>query len=488
VLLGCSSSDGDAGESSTPGTEDDRVVRVVLLGAENEPLDYGAAQSYLPWVVLGNACDSLVLIDDGEPTLSLAESIEPDDEARAWTITIRDDAEFHDGALVTASDVAASLESLAESPGFAHFYAPVAGYDVVDEHTLVVELHNPRTDFVETVLSGASVITKDVGGDLPVCSGPFELTSFSSDTGAVLVANPDHWSGAPAIGGLEIRSLPDPTARVNALRSGAADFALDLPASAVAAVEGEPGLEVFRGGMANAHALYFVLNTQLAPLDDPEVRRALAMALDREQLVDLAIGPDGVVGADLFGNGLPGYATELEPRPTDTEAARDALADAGVSELTVLTAELTTGLTATAELLRQQMAEVGVQLEVEEVDPSVFFTDLERLTEAHIIPMNAFNRSPMAVIPQVFGDDNAFAFSGWYPPEFAELIEDARAESDEGARAQAITELQQLQWDQVPNLIWGYRELRSGRVAELDGVSYHLGVPLFGAASIDVTP
>ncbi|ONI92894.1 hypothetical protein ALI22I_01275 [Saccharothrix sp. ALI-22-I] len=482
ALAGCAGESGRADAEQGSGT-----VRVVMLGSDNESLDYGAAQSYFPWVVVGNVCDSLVIRKDGEATNVLADQVVPNADASEWTITLHGEATFHSGDPVTADDVVASIRYFAESPGFGGFYSAVdvAGLKALDEHTVSVPLRTPRTDFVEAVLSAASVVYQDGKGatDDPSCSGPFTLDSYSSGTGAVLTRFDGYWGRPATLERIEVRKLNDPTARVNALVSGEADYAFDIPSSTASTVTGTRGVRVVESGVANGGAFYFALNTRVAPFDDPDVRRALKLVVDRRQLVDVIFGDYGEVGNDLFGKGLPGYADDIEQRERDVDEARGILRAAGVSELSITVSEVTPGLTDSADLLVRQLADVGVTVTVNEVDPSGFFTDLDGLHRAQMIAMYAVNQPPMAGLDTWYGADNPYAHTGWHPERFTELVSTARTSTDEATRTQAVEQLQRLQRDDGGYLIWGYRQQLSGAVEGLHGVVLNQGTPLFGSAS-----
>ena len=458
-----------------------------MLGSDNEALDYGAAQSYFPWVVVGNVCDSLVIRTGGETRNVLAAQVTANADASKWTITLRDGVRFHNGDPVTADDVVASIGYLAKSRGFGGFYSVIdlAGVKALDERTVSVPLRTPRVDFVETVLTAASVVYQDGKGatDEPSCSGPFTLESYSPETGAVLTRFDGYWGRPASLERIEVRKLNDPTARVNALVSGQADYAFDIPTSTAATVTGARGMQVIESGVGNGGVFYFALNTRVAPFDDPDVRRALKLAVDRPQLVNVIFGNYGEIGNDLFGKGLAGYAEDIGQRERDVDEASRILRGAGVSKLSLTVSEVTPGLTDSADLLVRQLAEVGVTVTVNEVDPGSFFTDLDGLHQAQMIAMYAVNQSPMAGLDTWYGADNPFAHTGWNPEEFTKLVTTARSSTDETARADATKRMQQLQHDDGGYLIWGYRQQLSGAVDDLGGVVLNHGTPLFGSAT-----
>lgn len=461
-----------------------------MLGGENETLDYGEAQTYYPWAVMQNVCDSLVTRVGGPPQLVLAEEVTPNEDSTEWTITLREGPTFHDGTPVTADDVAASIEYFAASTGMGGFYSMVdtENMQVVDDRTLTVPLTEPRADFVETVLSVASVVYQDGGGaaESPGCSGAFTLESYSPESGAILERYDDYWGEPASLERLELRKVPDATARVNALISGEADLAFDVPPSTADAVTGASGYQVLESEVTDSSAFYFALNTRMAPFDDPEVRRALKLAVDREQMVEVVFGGYGQVGNDLFGKDLPGYLDDsAEQREQDLDEAQRILEEAGVTELSLVVAEGSPGLTGSADLLTQQLADIGVTVNVTEIDPGTWFSDLEGLYESQIITWYAANQPPLAGLDTWLGEENPFNYTGWAPEEYTQLVAEARASTDESERDTAVEQMQQLQWDDGGYVVWGYRNQLSGAVEGLEGVELNAGTPLFSNATLN---
>ncbi|MCW2483619.1 ABC transporter substrate-binding protein, partial [Candidatus Symbiopectobacterium sp. NZEC135] len=106
-------------------TRDDKTLRVVMLGSQNETLEYGQAQTYFPWAVMGNVCDVLVRWRNGRLEYQLATAIEPNEDATRWTIRLRPDVYFSDGSRLSATNVLTSLQQLSQSIGFGSFFQDV---------------------------------------------------------------------------------------------------------------------------------------------------------------------------------------------------------------------------------------------------------------------------------------------------------------------------------------------------------------------------
>ena len=466
----------------------EQTLRVLMLGSQSETLDYGRAQTYYPWVVVGNVCDVLVADKLGEAQYPLSQSITPNHDATRWTITLRPGVRFSDGTALTANDVLASLRFLAASPGFASFFSDVdlAASHKLSDHQLALVLTRPRTDLVSTILRAASMVWKQGKGDaaIPVCSGSYQVSQFNAQSGAVLERNPYAWQPAAYFDRIEIRPLADASARVNALLSGTADYVFDVPVSSARSVEGRKGWQVIRSGVANASAFYFVLNTRVKPFDDPDVRQALKQLVDRQQLLNVVLGGYGYPGNDVFGQGLHGFDSQLPQRHREVAAAKAVLQKKGITELSLMTAELTPGLNDAAELLRQQLEDAGIRLKINTVSAADYLGDIPRLHRAQMLSLFALNRPFLSAIPMLLGNDNPYNYGGWYPADFATTVEKARRTLRTEQQQQQLNQLQQQLWQQGPYLLWGYRDQLSAAVQGLVGVKLNQGIPLFRDARL----
>ena len=133
-------------------------------------------------------------------------------------------------------------------------------------------------------------------------------------------------------------------------------------------------MAIVRGGTAFANAMTLVLNTTAEPFDSLEVRRAVAQAIDRQALVDTVLLGYGEVGNDLLGLGLPGLVEDVDDVERDVDAARATLAANGVTEMTIVVGDVTPGIVSAGELMAEQLAEVGVDVELDRRDPTTYLS------------------------------------------------------------------------------------------------------------------
>lgn len=462
---------------------------MALLGSPTDSLDLSSMTTAVPFVIGVHVWDSLVRLVDNQISYQIATAITPNADATRWTITMDPRATFADGRPITARDALSSLRWLSKGRSYGSFFTDLDldGSTVVDDHTAELALTRPRGDLVEAVLSQGSFVVPDGTTDFrtaPTSSGPFRVESFSADGGTVLVRNENYWGTPAVLERLEVRSIPDPQARLAALTDGQIDLAIDISGTAAQTLGGASGLQVLDGGVGNSSAMVFYLNARVPPFDDPQVREAVKIAVDRQQLVDVVLPGQGTVGNDVLGMGLPGYDTALTQRQPDLDKARSVLAASGVTELGLTVGEITPGLTAAAELLRQQLSDVGVNLTITSVDPATMFDDTSSLLTPQMLSMYIINRPPIVALPTYTGSVSPYSFSGWSSPEYDAALAASQATVDPTLRNEALATAQQLLWSQGGDLVWGYKRNLSAAVAGLSGVSYCESVPVLSAARL----
>lgn len=487
-IAGCAGEPTPAATSGTP--RRGGTLRLVALGNPADGLDPLTATGTAAFVAFYQLYDQLVRIEGDRFFLALAESVEPDRTGQSWTIRLRSGARFHDGRPVTARDVAASLALLADpkrSPSYGPVFADVdpAASKVRDARTLVVGLRRPRGDFLDAVLSQASYVFPESVADgnrsQGIGSGPFRLRDARGG-GYRLVRNDDHWDGAPLLDAVEITSVADPAARLNAVRGNQADYALGVPASAARSAAGARDVAIRRGGPANSIAMTVELNAQVAPTRNPDVRLALKLLTDRQALVDTVLFGQGRVGNDLLGLGLSGYADDIPQRRRDVDRARSLLARAGVSELTLRAADLVPGIVDGADVLAEQAREAGLRITVDRADPSSYFTDFKRLLSTPAQGFYFVNRPPAVSISTYTGSAGTYNVSGIAGADYDRRLVDAQSTVDDQARRQKFVELQQYLHEQGGDLVWGFAEQLDGVRPGLDGVRLSQSVPLLSKA------
>jgi peptide/nickel transport system substrate-binding protein len=324
------------------------------------------------------------------------------DGKQVWTFKLRQGVMCHpSGAMpayeLTSDDVVYSLEKSAdpERSAYAGEYTGMT-FEAVDANTVKITLESPISPvlFYPKVAnySGGFIVCKQAVESLgidkfktnPVGTGAFIFEDYSPQEKVVLKANPDYFRGKPQIDGVEYRYMADISSREAGLLSGELDVINGLPDIAwVEKMQQESGIVVDVFGVGEVATVHF--NTSVEPLNDPEVRKALAYALDRDEFLALFGEPvaENVfspVPAKFLAGGLTQEETDALglTYDVDRELAKQMLADAGYADgfsLEVVTSEMT-GYRRIYENMQAQLAEVGVDLKVNVVDHSTMHAQI----------------------------------------------------------------------------------------------------------------
>ena len=479
IISACSSSSDSEGasESKANGKALD-TLRIAAIGSPGENLNISEAVSTATWAALYAVYESLVIAGSAKPSLQLASSAKPNDDASVWTITLREGATFSDGTPVTANDVLASVKHIAGNPmhGMSYADVDVATSKAVNDTTVDIVLSRPRADFVDSVLALNSLVYK--GGDPAngIGSGPYVIDSGDSGQGWKLTANEHYPTDMRVSKSLEIQVIADAQARLRAVESGAVDLAMDLPATAQRSLH---SAQVWSPGAVDSKGLLFILNTKVAPFNDVEVRRAMKMALDRSALVDTALDGTGTPGTDVPGLGFADYPSELSEPKMDKDAARKIFEDKGVKKLTLVTADFTPGMNDGADVLARQLKDLGVEVEVEKRDPATYYSDMEALKKLPFFASYFINRSLLSALPFMTGSKAMLNLSGFATEgDWDKRLEKLQAETDADARAKQLAELARTMQEDGGELLWAYANEIHGRAAGVPDLPVSQSVPV----------
>lgn len=408
VLAGCggnttqsggnASSGGDAsasgtGDTSTP-AEDSSLVPAE--GTSEETLRVacdGEPTSIFPNYVTNktsnrvDSCmfDTLVRWNDETKTVEpcLATEWEQIDDLH-WQFTLRDDVYFTNGEKMTANDVIASLQASYDYT-LNHYtlWLDPAECSVVDDTHVIIGLSRTYNNLPEILgctyyaIFSAKAF-EDVGNDEtvfavnPVGSGPYMLESWSTGESLTLVRNDDYWGELPYYKYIEFSFISDPVARANALEAGDVDIAFNISTAQVEELQANDSLYV-NVYEQNVGLPIWLTMKNTPSLQDENVRQAIFLAIDKDLLTQAAYSGYGTTShSSVTGQSSP-YYYESETYTQDVETAKQLIADSGWSaeDLTYTTYAVNGASTAHLEVLKAQLAEIGITLNIETVDLTV---------------------------------------------------------------------------------------------------------------------
>ncbi|HEX6566587.1 MAG TPA: ABC transporter substrate-binding protein [Chthoniobacterales bacterium] len=253
--------------------------------------------------------DNLVYLDEqGEISPWLAKSWTVSPDGKTYTFHLLDDVTFSDGSKFNAKAVLVNLEHMRDpatkSPLAAAYIDPYVDGKVVDEYTVQLNLREAYTPFLNVLAQSWLAMESPKAirekpkelGEAPVGSGPFVVESYTRQQGIKFVRRKDYnWSPAiikhsgPAyLNRIEIQFVPEATVRYASLTSGQFDFTIDAPPQSIAAMRSDQTLVVDRRIRQGNPFRGIIFNTSKPPFDEVTVRRAVAAAIDREGIAQLA--------------------------------------------------------------------------------------------------------------------------------------------------------------------------------------------------------
>jgi peptide/nickel transport system substrate-binding protein len=455
--------------------EEPKILRVGQNAADLSSLDPHFATTTEARALVDMIFNGLVRYKPGDGSFEMMEpdlaeelpTMEMVDGQQVWTFNLRQGVMCHpSGAMpayeLTSEDVVFSLEKSAdpERSAYAGEYTGMSFAAVADstvkvplEHALSPVLFYPKV----ANYSGGFIVCKQAVESLgidkfktnPVGTGAFIFEDYSPQEKVVLKANPDYFRGKPLLDGVEYRYMADISSREAGLLAGELDVINGLPDIAwVEKIQGESGVNVDVFGVGEVATVHF--NTSVEPLDNPDVRKALAYALDRDEFLALFGEPvaENVyspVPAKFLAGGMTKEETDALglTYDVDRELAKQMLADAGYADgfsLEVITSEMT-GYRRLYENMQAQLAEVGVDLKVNVVDHSTMHAQIRQDVNPIVIYI-AWRPNADVYLTRFFHSDSIVVTGAKPDTNFShidildDMIEAARVETDAEAQIQ----------------------------------------------------
>ena len=485
-----------AGSSATP-----EAVRVV----EEDPPPVSAAGGRLVQLftdppsldphLVTDATSSRIIVEvfgglttinlDNEVVLDLAESVDISDDGLVYTFRLRPDAKFHDGRAVTAADVQWSLERaanpLVESPVAGQYLGDIvgvteklngdaqsiAGLRVVDDRTIELTIDQPKSYFLAKLTYPTAFVLdrNNVEGDPrnwfrePNGTGPFRMTEYRVGETLLLERNEHYHLGEVKLeavelilsGGTSMLMYENDEIHVSGVGLADLDRLLD-PSSDLHGqlVRAEPSFTV----------QYIGLNVNEPPLDDPKVRQALNLAVDKGEIASVVLG-DLVVPADgILPPNFPGYNPAVSGYDFDPERAAALLAESSYGDdlenLPPITITTPGSFGANVSLdmevvLRMWETNLGITAEFQQTEFATFLKDLhKRRFQMFDIGWIADYPDPENFLDVLFHSGSDNNHTNYSNPEVDRLLEQARVETDQARRYALYNEAEQIILNEAP--------------------------------------
>lgn len=420
--------------------------------------------------------DSLVRIDQtGKIIPWLAEKWDLSTDGKKMTFTLRKGVKYHDGSAFDADSVKWNIDRYRSTDGSARKgeLAPVASVDVIDASTVAFNLSTPFSPLLALLVDRAGMmvsrkVAESAGQDFTrkafkAGTGPFVLTEAVKDDHITLEKNPDWW-GTDASGGklplldkIVIHPITDSNVRLTNIKTGDAQFVNNVAPKDVASVKNDssvaykdmPGLAF--GSLVTNRKDGFIFN-------EGRYVKALALALDRQELIDKAFFGVGVVGYGAVAPSHFSYDPNFKPYgKADPDAAKALVDQVGKGPLSFefLVPSGDPALLQQAQLVQAQLRKASIDAQIVQLE---FAQILQQQTDHAFKGMTYVGWSG-----RIDPDGNSYDFNytgrpnndGSYSnPDVDKLLDQERQTSDESARTTALRKAEQIYVVDDPARVW----------------------------------
>lgn len=452
-----------AGEEETEaareadGEEKGLVIPSASCVANLNPL----LESYKEGVIMLNPLyDPLYVIDVNETRYYLAESYEVSEDGTSVTLKLKDGLKWHDGEPITADDVIFTMDVNADTNNGAGNTNVVilndqpVKYEKVDDLTVKITLPMASASY-PALLGELTLIPEHVyGGNTSIVGaeanmsgigfGPYKLREFKQDQYLILEKNEDYYMGAPDIDTVTFRIISDISAQEVALMNGEINLMELSSAPAVAKYSEDPNYTVvmYPEGRVN----YLAVNKFCETVQDPKVVEAVFAALDAQEIIDGAYGEGMAVPANtVLSNMTTFYDESVEGYSQDIEKAKQLAAETGIegSTMTLYFNSERAYMKESAQVIQQQLKNVGINLEVIPLESTGFFEKVFGTDGDYEFYLNGYAAvgDPDTVVAGMY--DGTWGVNLAVSDELLGLWQEARSVFTEDERAAIYKEIQE---------------------------------------------
>ena len=331
-----------------------------------------------------NVFDALTELQrDGQMNPRLAESWTYSNDLLEWTFKLRKGVKFHDGSDFTADDVTFTVNRVLndKKTPLRTFLKLVKSIEKVDDYTVKFTLVQPYAIFHRQI-SAVNMMSKayfDKAGDdgyakKPVGTGPYKFVEWIKDDRMVLEANENYWRGAPAIKKATFRPIPSEASRSSALLSGEVDLVPALPPSLLDQMKASPNLKA--GVAPNFRVIFVAFNVSKPPFDNPLIREAVDVAIDRASITDKLLRGLGKPTGIMVPPMNIGYDPSFKPVAYNPEGAKALVKEAGYKGEVITIQYPNNNIVMANEVVQAiagYMTAAGLKVEVRPMEFTAFF-------------------------------------------------------------------------------------------------------------------
>ncbi len=457
---------------------------VVALSGDPKSFNPDAQVDDMGYPIFSLIFNKLVTLDVNYsviPDLAYKWEVSPD--GKVYTFYLYKNVTWHDGTPFTAEDVKWTLEAIKKYKGIAYGLIKAANIEKIecpDPYTVKIYLKEPFAAFLQFLAwYGTFIMPKHIYEkyedwmdpsnpylNKPIGTGPFKFVEWVKGDHVTLVANENYFKGRPYLDKIVFRIIPDPTIALQALLKGEVDILyMRPPLAEVPKLQKTPGVRVVIRPIPSRYYIGFNLRKPL--FQDIRVRRAIAMAINRTEIVEKAYQGYAFVAKGFY---VPAISWVFNPNvdvpPYDPEAAEKLLDEAGykrgpdgirfkikITYFTIYPCEQV------CVVIRENLKKIGIDVELEGLEIAAWEEKVVKRKEFDIALCDGFHGPDPDNIRIRYGPGAYINFAGWNNSEAKTLLEEASKIVDPEKRREMYWKVQELMAEDLPyvplvDLVW----------------------------------
>ena len=449
---------GPASAGSAPGEGGTKDTLVIAVDEDISGLDPFAQNTSLQNTYTILMYDSLLALEPttGKIVPGLAESYEII-SATEYVFHLREGVKFHDGTQLKASDVKFSIERAAASTGMASKVTQIDRVEVEDDQTVRIFLNTPSTTILNNLaFCGTSIMseawcTANEGSFKHNGTGPYVFKGWNSGESLILERNEDYWGEPGAMKTLKFVVMTEANSRTIALETGEIDVNAKPAAIDLNRFESDPNIQVY--SVPSTQVNYFAMSYKMSPTSDINVRRAIAHAINKQDLINVVLEGRGTPMSTIVGTGQQYSDTSIPQYEYDLGKAREYLAMAGYPDGFELEIGVRSYNVTNAEVIQAQLGQIGINVKISQMEGAAYIdqnmSEKMQATCSEWQPATSDADNPLRNL--LHSQSKASSNDSRYnSPEFDALIDAAIQETDSAKAQQLYSQAQQLVYEDVP--------------------------------------
>ncbi len=468
-------SKGSQGASSLPSTSPAAVgslSSVTWNDPDGEPpsIDPGLSAAPNNSPIISNMCDSLLKYNESNTLVPSLASSFTQPNPQTLVLNLRSDVKFWDGHPLTPADVVYDLDRQRDpafgAPFGSSYFTDIADISATGPNQVTIKFTEPDEVFKYVLGTSAGQISEAAyvkaegskygspNGGL-MCSGPFKFDKWTAGQSISMTANSSYWNPSlrPKVKKVTFTFLSDPSALTNALTTGQIDGSSGIAESQVSQLQKSGAGTVYAGQGTLFQQVLFT--TRKGPASDPNVRKAMSLALDRKLLADSIFGNGATPVWSVAFPATWGYSANifkktyetLPGQKVDLSEAMKLVNAAGPAAKKPMSVNITSGDAPTQEVatyMKSQLAKIGLTLDIKVITPDQqhnLWADPKAMAQYDMMLIPNYLDFPDPAETALFAvPGGGYNLSGYNNPEVTKLLAEAKGTADDNQRATLLSQ------------------------------------------------